>query len=232
MKPDTESNKRVETDAQEMRVSPACYFLKGGTVERQHIKGGKIRRELLSSIKSRINAGEERQAIFNDLSTKYVEQDWLASFIASAPNPDDIQKLKKGTSFIFISLCVYAAIHIVSIILNLSPLIAENKKLLFVLPMTFFWPAIAIWCAVQVRGCQGASYRIAGFITLILTLNILRGFFDKSVDVDLSLILPGVVMLMLAVSSFIAFKIRKSYFPHIGYFGVKKENGVYVLNRS
>lgn len=200
-------------------------------MQRQHITG-KTRKALLTEIKSRISSGENRRNIFDDLSAKYVEQDWLAGLIAGVPDPADISKMKKGTAFIVLSLCIYAGIHIISIIINLSPMIAENKKLLFILPMAFFWPAIAIWSAVQVRRYHGASYRIVALITLILILNNFRGFFEKSVDVDLSLILPGVVMLMLAVSSFIAFTIRKKYFPHIGYWGVKKENGVYVLNRS
>ncbi len=201
-------------------------------MQRQHIKGRKIRQELLSNIKSRINAGEDRQAIFNDLSTKYVEQDWLASLIASVPKPEDVPKMKRSTIFIFVSLSTYAAIHIISVIVNIAPMIAENKKLLFILPMAFFGPAIAIWCALQVRKYLGASYRIAGFITLIFTLNNLRGLFERSIEVDLSLLIPVIVILMLAVSSFMAFRIRKSYFPHIAYLGVKKENGVYVLSRS
>ena len=72
-------------------------------MQRQHIKGGEIRRELLSNIKSRINTGEDRQAIYNDLSAKYVERDWLASFIASVPIPEDIPKMKKG-KFLFIDI--------------------------------------------------------------------------------------------------------------------------------
>ncbi len=201
-------------------------------MQRQNIKGGKIRRELLSTIKSRINAGEARQSIFNDLSTKYVERDWLASFIAGVPNPEDFQKIKKENTFIFLSLCIYAAVHILSNIVNLSPMIAENKKLVFILPMTLFWPFITIWCAVQVRRYHGAWYRVAGIFSIIIILNNVRALLEKSEDFDFSLIIPGIVILMLAATSFVAFKIGKTYFPHFGFWGLKKENGVYVLSRS
>ena len=201
-------------------------------MQRQNIKGGKIRRELLSTIKSRINTGEDRQSIFNDLSAKYVERDWLASFIAGMPNPEDLHKIKKANTFIFLSLCIYAVVHIASNILNLSPMIAENKKLLFVLPMTFFWPSIAIWCAVQVRRYHGSWYRVAGGFSIIIICNHARVFFEKSQDFEFSLIIPGIVILMLAASSIMAFRIGKTYFPHFGFWGLKKENGVYVLSRS
>ena len=201
-------------------------------MQKQNIKGGKIRRELLSNINSRISAGEDRQSIFKDLSTKYVERDWLASFIAGVPNPEDLEKINKANAFIFLSFCIYAAVHIVSSIVNLSPMIAENKKLLFVLPMTFFWPLIALWCAVQVRKYHGAWYRVAALFSLIIIFNNVRVFFEKSADIDLSLILPGIVIVMLAASSFVGFKISRSYFPHFGFWGLKKENGVYVLSRS
>jgi hypothetical protein len=147
------------------------------------------------------------------------------------PSPEDIEKMKKGSSFIFISLCIYAAIHIISITVNMLPMIMANRKLILILPMAFFWPAIAIWCAFQIRGYQGASYRVAGWVTIILISNNLRGLFQAQPNDVLSLIISGGVTLMLGISSFVAFKIRKNYFPHIAYHGVKKENGVYILGR-
>ena len=140
--------------------------------------------------------------------------------------------MKKGTTFILIALCLYAATHIISILLFMTPMIAENKKLLIMLPMTFIWPAIAIWCIVQVKKYHGASYRFVGLISLVLVLNNLRGLIDRPPNDVVSIIITTALISMLVACSFIAFKIRKRFFPHITYFGIKKENGVYVLSRS
>ncbi|MEK6744764.1 MAG: hypothetical protein AABZ15_14205 [Nitrospirota bacterium] len=201
-------------------------------MQKQHIAGRKRRRELLENIKNRINAIESRQDIFNDLSTKYIEQDWLASFIANVPNPEDIQKMKKGSSFIFITFCIYSAIHIISIFITMTPMIMSNKKLIFVLPMTFFWPAIAIWCALRIKAYHGASYRVAGWVAIVLSLNNLSGLFKMPAADVLSWTISIIVISLLSVSSFLAFKIRKTYFPHLAFQGARKENGRYLLSRS
>ena len=129
-------------------------------MERQYLKGGKIRRELISSIRERINAGENRQDIFNDLSSQFYEQDVIARLIADIPNPGDVQDMRKKSLFVFSALCIYAVLHIISIFINAGPSIASHSNLIFVFPMMFIWPVMAILTAIQVKKNRGSSYRL------------------------------------------------------------------------
>ena len=161
---------------------------------------------------------------------KFHEQDVIATLIAGIPNPTDVQDMKKKSLFVFSALCLYAVLHIISIFINMGPLMASNSKLIFVLPMMFIWPAIAIWTAIQVKENRGSFYRFSGWICIVLFLNNLR-FFESPPGNIISWTLAIVVILILLVASFVSFHIKKKYFPHLAYYGVKKENGKYVLGR-
>jgi hypothetical protein len=201
-------------------------------MEKQYIKGGRFRRELISNIRKRINAGKDRQDIFNDLTSQFYEQDVIATLIAGIPNPSDVQEMRKKSLFVFGALFIYAILHIISIFINMSPLIASDSNLIFALPMMFIWPAVAIWTAFQVKQNRGSFYRFSGWICIVLVLNNLRGlFYESPPDNIVSWTLSIVLVLILLVSSFISFKIKKKYFPHLAYFGVRKENGKYILGR-
>jgi len=199
-------------------------------VQRQHIKG-KIRKALQFGIRNRINSGETKRSIFDDLSSKYIEQEHLAMLIAGVPDPEDVPKIKKESSFIFYSLCAYAAIHTISILLFMVPTIRANSKLLFILPMTFLWPVVAIVCALQVKKYNGPWYRSAGWVGIILILNNLAGILNGKINDPFSLVASIVIILLLAASSSVALKIRRDFFPHFSFYGVKKDKGVYVLDR-
>lgn len=200
-------------------------------MQRQHINR-KIWLALLPAIRNRISSGENRRTIFDDLSAKYIEQDRIAALIAGVPDSEDIPKLKSRTSFIFLSLCVYAAIHVMSILLFMVPTIKANTKLIFILPFTFIWPAAALVCAFQVRRYNGAWYRTAGWLSIMLIFKNLAGILGRKIADPFSLIVSIAVIFMLAASSFVALKVRKEFFPHISFYGVKKEKGIYVLGKS
>lgn len=199
-------------------------------MDKQQITG-KTRRELVASIIERIKAGEDRKIIFNDLTTKYKDQNLIATLIANIPNPSDAQELKKGSLFVISTLCIYAALHIISILSAMSPLITSYKGLIFVLPMMFIWPAFAIWAALQVKQNRGSSYRFAGLLCIVFILNNLRGMKEYQLEDVVSWALSIVIIVILIIASYISFKIKKKYFPHLAYYGAKKENINYILGR-
>ena len=97
--------------------------------------------------------------------------------------------------------------------------------------MAFLWPIVGIFCALQVRKYNGPWYRSAGWVGIIVILKNLAGILGGKITDTFSLVISIAIILMLAASSFIALKIRRDFFPNFTFFGVKKDKGLYVLDR-
>ncbi len=55
-------------------------------------------RQLAASIRERIARGEAKEAIYAELSPRYIEQDSLALLIARVPSPADVQAMRRRNS--------------------------------------------------------------------------------------------------------------------------------------
>jgi hypothetical protein len=201
-------------------------------MQKQNIKGGKQRRELLSEIRRRINKGESRQDILSDLSMKYYEEDWLALFISRVPSPDEIQEMKTKNSLLVALIFIWVGIYLLFNLSSIVSLISSNNRLIFILPFLVFWPVLFVWLGLKIKKYDGLFYRFTGLAGIIMILNNLRGTIDNPPANALSLIFLVFFMILLLSMTLIAFQIKKKYFPHIAYYGAKKDDGKYILGRE
>jgi hypothetical protein len=201
-------------------------------MEKKHIKGRKLRRELLSQIRDRINNGEERQSIFEDLCSKFIERDYIAGFIARVPSTEDGYEIRKMNSFLIIIIYTWAGLKLLTNLTIFIPIILKDNRFLIAFPIVFLWPAVASWMALQIKKYDGLFYRFIGLLSIVGICKELQGLIDDQPGNIILYIYYSIIITLLIVASVISFKIKKRFFSHLAFSGVKKEGGNFILGRK
>lgn len=199
---------------------------------KQNIKGMKLRRELLSQIKDRIKNGEERQSIFEDLCSNYIERDYIAAFIARVPSPEDEAEMNKSNSFLIVLILIWAVLKLLTNLSIFIPIILQDHRFMFAIPIAFLWPVVAYWITLQAKRYDGLFYRIIGLLSIVGICKELEGLVDVQAGNILTFIFCSIIIVLLIVTTVISFKIKKRFFPHLAFYGAKKESGKFILERN
>ncbi len=194
---------------------------------------GKHRRTALEFVRYRVRKGDDKQKIFDDLSEEYFERDWLAMLIARVPSPQDSEEMKRMNTLLFSLICAWAAMTLLFKSVIALSLMESTRWIMYLAPLFFLGPAIAVWLALQIKKHDGIYYRIIGLISIFIFLKNIEPLLDEtpasSLEWRLSLVYLGLVVAI----SWLSFLISRRFFPHIAFSGVKKDQaGKYILQRG
>ncbi|MCD6210052.1 MAG: hypothetical protein J7J01_04035, partial [Methanophagales archaeon] len=109
-------------------------------------------KEALKIISQKLEKGQSKQEIFNELISKVKFKSDLIKYIAMVPNYEDRIKYKNLNLVLFLILCFFAISKFVIAVFMLS------QVSLIALPFAFLVPIITIWFAISVWNFRGNMY--------------------------------------------------------------------------
>jgi hypothetical protein len=180
------------------------------SVGQGYIKGAEARRKLVAELRDSIKIRETRQR--------------------PVPSPEDMEEMKTMNSFLMELILIWAGVTAVSSLLLVIPRVLNDVRSLWTLPLVLMWPGLAIWIAMRLRRYDGAFYGATGWLCVVGILKTFEGHGGQFTGLSAWIYFPCVIVL-LVTASIISFSIKKRFFPHILWNGVKRTGDRYILGR-
>jgi hypothetical protein len=199
-------------------------------MEKQHIDGKTLRRELINQIRNRINSGEDRQSILDDLSSQYYGREQIAGLISSVPLPEDLEAISKYNKWLLRIIYTFAALDFIFNFLNLAVYIVSPDNALGIvpgwfiaIPLLLLVPGICFWFTVRIKQYDYSLIGLGGMLAIYKYAP-----FENPED-----IIAWIIVAMLVVGTWLPFQIEKKFFPKIKIGGLAKSpDGKYMLSRD
>lgn len=177
-----------------------------------------IDRKAIKSIIKRVESGEDKQSILDELQDVYFDQKHLATILASIPDPERKSKFQIFNQLILVLLGISILMKVV-----MGVFITASVSV-FLTPFGLFVPVLTIFFFYQVKNNRAHAYLIltyactSGILKLIQSSESLNGYFLA----DLVLI---VLILICTVT------VKQKMFPNWGWLGPKKDSdGAVIIN--
>lgn len=175
-------------------------------------------KEALKIISQKLEKGQSKQEIFNELISKVKFKSDLIKYIAMVPNYEDRIKYKNLNLVLFLILCFFTISKFVIAVFMLS------QVSLIALPLAFLVPIITIWFAISVWNFRGNMYRPLGLIAIASVLKKLSNIDQFSTYTPSLVVMDAIFFWIPAILViFIAFFIGFKVFPYYGFWGNLKE---------
>ncbi|HEX8949234.1 MAG TPA: hypothetical protein VF790_09760 [Dissulfurispiraceae bacterium] len=180
------------------------------------------RKEKIEKIEESLRAGLPKGDIFRALGAT----DDVARSIAATPGFGDRKEYSKLNNLLFAILIYTAAAKALSTTTNLFSSEFPMYLILMMLPLSLFYPLIAVYLAVGVKNFRGGAYALSGGFCLYLFFSSIQAY--AKIDGGSELLVSLILNIPLFIGGILGFYLKRKLCPQLGLWGAKTtESGSY-----